>query len=88
MTSALADADPAVPTIHHTVPAHRFLLAWALMVGGLVGFWCARPWLGTTAFHYGQWAVILGTWKIASMLCLPTRAWACFTPLRFLAYCV
>ena len=28
------------------------------------------------------------TWKIASLLCLPPAAWARFTPLRLLAYCV
>jgi hypothetical protein len=58
------------------------------MVGGLVGFWCCRNWLGTTAFNWGQLVVLLATWKIASLVCLPPRAWARFTPLRFLAYCV
>ena len=58
------------------------------MVGGLVGFWCIRPWLGSRSFNYGQFAVLLATWKVASLLCLPTQAWSRFTPLRFLAYCV
>ena len=58
------------------------------MVGGLVGFWCIRPWLGTNAFNFGQIAVLVATRKIASLLCLPRNAWARFTPLRFLAYCV
>ena len=70
------------------VPLWRFALAWAVMVGGLVGFWCIRPWLGTNAFNFGQFAVLVATLKIASLLCLPTKAWARFTPLRFLAYCV
>ena len=64
------------------------MLAWAVMVGGLVGFWCCRPWLGTRAFNYGQLLVLLVTWKIASLLCLPPGAWARLTPLRLLAYCV
>src|SRR5262249_27260521 len=71
-----------------SAPWHRFVLAWAVMIGGLVGFWCSRPWLGTSAFNYGQLAVILATWKIASLLCLPPQAWARFTPLRLLASCV
>jgi alginate O-acetyltransferase complex protein AlgI len=58
------------------------------MVGGLVGFWCCKPWLEPTAFNYGQIVVLLGTWKIASLLCLPPEAWARFTPLRVLAYCI
>jgi Membrane bound O-acyl transferase family len=85
---ALPEAHPAIHTTLLPAPLHRFVLAWAVMIGGLVGFWCCRPWLGTRAFNYGQLAVILATWKIASLLCLPPQAWARFTPLRFLAYCV
>jgi hypothetical protein len=58
------------------------------MVGGLAGFWCCRPWLGERAFNYGQIAVLLLTWKVASLLCLPVRDRARFTRLRLLAYCV
>ena len=57
------------------------------MVGGLVGIWCCRPWLEPRAFNLGQLVVLLGTWKIASLLCLPPRDWRRFTPLRLLAYC-
>jgi hypothetical protein len=64
----------------------RFVLAWALIVGGLVGFWCCRPWLGSRAFDVGQFAVLMATWKIASLICLPREAWTRFTPLRLLAY--
>ena len=64
----------------------RFLLAWALMVGGLIGFWCCRPWLDTRIFNYGQLAVLIVTWKIASLICLPRAAWAGLSPLRLLAY--
>jgi hypothetical protein len=58
------------------------------MVGGLVGIWCCRPWLSTSAFNFGQGAVLGLTWKAASLLCLPAQAWARFTPLRLLAYCL
>ena len=70
------------------LPCARFALAWGVMVGGLVGFWCLRPWLEHRAFNVGQFVVLGATWKIASLLCLPTRAWGRFTSLRFLAYCV
>ncbi len=86
--NALLEAHRAMPTTELPAPLHRFVLAWAVMIGGLVGFWCCRPWLGTSAFNYGQFVVLGATWKIASLLCLPPRAWARFTPLRFLAYCV
>jgi hypothetical protein len=77
-----------VPVTHRPVPTRRVVTAWAVMVGGLVGFWCCRPWLGARAFNYGQLAVLLATWKVASLLCLPPGAWRRFTPLRFVAYCV
>jgi Membrane bound O-acyl transferase family len=86
--NAPLQAYPLTATTDLPVPLRRFVLAWAVMVGGLVGFWCIRPWLEKSAFNYGQFAVLLATWKIASLLCLPTQAWSRFTPLRFLAYCV
>jgi Membrane bound O-acyl transferase family len=84
--NALSEAHPATTDLR--TPLSRFVVAWAVMIGGLAGFWCCRPWLGTRAFNYGQLAVLMATWKIASLLCLPPQAWARFTPLRFLAYCV
>lgn len=83
----LGQARPALPTTRRCAPRSRVVLAWALMIGGLVGFWCLRPWLGMKAFSFGQLGVFLLIWKIASLLCLPPEAWARFTPLRFLAYC-
>ena len=79
---------PTMSSTQHPAPLYRYILAWAVMVGGLVGFWCCRPWLGTRAFNIGQVVVLLVTWKVASLLCLPPEAWARFTPFRFLAYCV
>jgi hypothetical protein len=70
------------------VSTRRFLLAWSVMIGGLVGFWCCRPWLEARTFNYGQLAVLLVTWKIASLLCLPPGDWARFSALRLLAYCI
>jgi hypothetical protein len=76
-----------MPSTQHPAPLYRYILAWALMVGGLAGFWCCRPWLGTRTFNIGQVLVLGVSWKAASLLCLPPEAWARFTLLRFLAYC-
>lgn len=65
----------------------RLLLAWGLMVGGLAGWWCCRPWLEPTTFNWGQVVVLMLSWKVASLLVLSPPAWRRFTPLRFLAYC-
>jgi hypothetical protein len=86
--SALAKGHSVTQATHLPTPVYRFVLAWAVMIGGLAGFWCCRPWLGTRTFNYGQLVVLGATWKIASLLCLPRQEWARFTPLRFLAYCV
>jgi hypothetical protein len=67
-------------------PTHRFVIAWIILIGGLVGFWCCRPLLGTKAFNIGQFAVLVISWKVAALFCLPPGAWKRFTGLRFLAY--
>jgi hypothetical protein len=77
-----------MPTTDHPAPTRRFVMAWALMIGGPLAFWCCRPWLGTRAFEIGLIVVLMGSWKIASLLCLPPDAWPRLTRLRLLAYCV
>jgi alginate O-acetyltransferase complex protein AlgI len=84
----LERAIPATPAVSLATPTRRFVLAWTVMLGGLVGFWFCRPWLETRVFNFGQIAVLMLTWKIASLLCLPPAAWARLTRLRLLAYCV
>jgi hypothetical protein len=86
--NAPPQANPLTAATDLPVPLRRYVLAWAVLVGGLAGFWCTRPWLGTNAFNFGQIIVLFITWKIASLICLPRKAWARFTPLRFLAYCI
>jgi alginate O-acetyltransferase complex protein AlgI len=77
---------PANPEPH--APTYRFALAWVLLVGGIGTWWCCRPWLPPTVFAYGQVVVLMLSWKVASLLCLPAGEWSRFTPLRFLAYCL
>src|SRR5271165_272186 len=69
-------------------PTYRLALAWALLVVGIGSFWCCRPWLPPTAFALGQVIALMLSWKVASLLCLPSGEWSRFTPPRFLAYCV
>jgi alginate O-acetyltransferase complex protein AlgI len=69
-------------------PTRRVVLAWVLMVGGMAGFWCCRPWLPSRVFNWGQLVVLMVTWKVASLLCLAPAAWPRLTRLRLLAYCV
>jgi Membrane bound O-acyl transferase family len=77
-----------MPTTDPPAPTRRFVMAWALMIVGPVGFWCCRPWLGPRAFDIGLIVDLMATWKIASLLCLPPGAWPRLTRLRLLAYCV
>jgi hypothetical protein len=59
--NAIGEAHPAADA--HHAPLHRFVLAWAVMIGALVVFWCCRPWLGTRTFNYGQWLVLVATFR-------------------------
>jgi hypothetical protein len=64
------------------------VLAWVILLGGLLAFWCCRPWLDIKTFNYGQLAVLMVTWKIASLLCLSPAEWVRLPPLRLAAYLV
>jgi hypothetical protein len=50
--NALPETEPAQPTTHGRSIPQRYVLAWAVMIVGLVGFWCCRPFLGTRT----EWA--------------------------------
>jgi alginate O-acetyltransferase complex protein AlgI len=54
-----------------TVPVARLILAWSVMLGGLVGYWAVRPWCGAFAWTEGTAAVLFVTSKIATLLCMP-----------------
>jgi hypothetical protein len=66
----------------------RFVLAWTILLGSLVGFWSCRPWLDEQAFQYGQLAVLMVTWKVATLLCLSPGEWARFPWHRLVTYLV
>jgi alginate O-acetyltransferase complex protein AlgI len=71
-----------------TTPTRRYLLAWAALLAGLVGPWCCRPWLDMKTFGWVAIIALMGTWKVATLLCLPPGDWARFPWYRLVAYCV
>jgi alginate O-acetyltransferase complex protein AlgI len=61
---------PAAP--RRTVPAARLAVAWTIMLGGLVGYWCVRPLFASVlAWTEGTAAVLFASSKFATLLCLP-----------------
>jgi alginate O-acetyltransferase complex protein AlgI len=59
------------PQQQRTVPTPRLALAWAVLLGGLFGFWAARP-----AFDAPTWGLLSGvvlwaTSKAATLICMP-----------------
>ena len=76
---------PSSPDL--AISTRRLALAWTVLVGGLAGVWCCRPWLDPTTFNYAQLIALMLSWKVASLIALPPAEWTRFTPLRFLAYC-
>jgi alginate O-acetyltransferase complex protein AlgI len=74
------------PDQQRTIPLPNLLVAWAVLTGGLVGFWCVRPWFTGLAWGNGSYVVLYITSKVATLVCLP-RAERCRLPWgRLLAY--
>jgi hypothetical protein len=47
------------------------LVAWVVLLGGLFGFWCLRPWFTGPAWGNGSYAVLFITSKFATLVCMP-----------------
>jgi alginate O-acetyltransferase complex protein AlgI len=84
-TSLVAPAGEE--SVRSTLPIRRFVLAWVVIIGVQVGFWCCRPWLATRVFDIGQIVVLMLSWKIAALICMTPRDWSRMTRLRLLAFC-
>jgi alginate O-acetyltransferase complex protein AlgI len=69
--SAAPNKTTAAPAPQRTVPTSRLLVAWAVLLGGLVGFWFVRPYLGALAWAEGCLGVLFVTSKFATLLCMP-----------------
>jgi hypothetical protein len=57
-TSTSPKKTPGTPTPQRTVPTSRLLTTWTVLLGGMFGFWCLRPYLTAAAFallRLGHW---------------------------------
>jgi alginate O-acetyltransferase complex protein AlgI len=74
------------PGLPDTVPTSRLLLAWGVMLGGLVGFWCLRPYCTPVAWGNATAGVLWVTSKFATLVCLPGRERRRLSWARLVAY--
>jgi hypothetical protein len=86
----IASANPKSPsptlTPQCTVPPSRLLIAWTVMLGGLVGFWCLRPYFTAVAWGNGTAGVLWATSKFATLGCMSIYDRRRLSWARFLAY--
>ena len=62
----------SLPPLRRTNQAARLAAAWAVLLGGLVGYWLVRPLFGSAlAWTEGTAAVLFASSKLASLLCMP-----------------
>jgi alginate O-acetyltransferase complex protein AlgI len=78
---------PRTPTHQHTVPTSRLVIAWAVMLGSLFGYWAVRPlFSGVMAWTEGTAVVLLVSSKVASLVCMPGDDRRRLSWGRFVAY--
>lgn len=70
----------------HTVPAARLVLAWAVLLGGMVGYWFVRPYFDTVTWSFGAGGVLYATSKFASLVCMPPEERRRLSWGRYVAY--
>jgi len=78
--------NSAGSTRQTTVSTPRLLIAWTVMLGGMVGFWCLRPWCDAVAWAEATAAVLWTTSKIATLVCMPPDDRRRLSWGRFIAY--
>jgi Membrane bound O-acyl transferase family len=69
-----------------TVPLTRLLIAWAVMLGGMVGFWSMRPYLAPLAWVNCTAGVLFITSKFATLVCMPPKDRRRLSWGRFIGY--
>jgi len=79
---------PAKSTRQATVSTPRLLIAWTVLLGGMFGFWCLRPWYSAVAWMDAATLVLAVTSKIATLICMPPDdrrrlSWGRFTAYLF-----
>jgi alginate O-acetyltransferase complex protein AlgI len=70
-----------------TIPVARLAVAWTIMLGGMVGYWCLRPlFVSVLAWTEGTGAVLFVSSKLATLVCMPPAERRRLSWGRFLAY--
>jgi len=77
---------PSPPSRQTTVPAARLLIAWTAMLGGMVGFWCVRPYFTPLVWGNATAGVLWVTSKFATLVCMPPGDRRRLTWGRYVAY--
>jgi alginate O-acetyltransferase complex protein AlgI len=86
LASASPRETPAAPDRQLTVPTSRLLLAWAVLLGGLFGFWFCRPWMRPIEWVNLTLGVLWATSKFATLVCMPPDQRRRLGWCRFTAY--
>ena len=66
--------------------AGRLLLAWAIILTGLIGFWCVRPWFDPLPWLNFQILIVFSTSKLAMLIVLDAALRRQLTAGRLLAF--
>src|SRR5262249_10368576 len=77
----------SLPPLPRTVQAVRLAAAWAVMLGGLVGYWFVRPLFSSAlAWTEGTAVVLFASSKLATLLWMPRAERRRLSWGRFAAY--
>jgi alginate O-acetyltransferase complex protein AlgI len=88
LPAAAPKTTPAAPPRQHTVRTGRLLAAWAVVLGGTVGFWFLRPWFTAVGWANATAGVLWTISKVATLVCMPPAdrrrlSWGRFTAYLF-----
>jgi alginate O-acetyltransferase complex protein AlgI len=86
LINAAPRTTPATPRRQRPVGLWRLGIAWAVLLGGLVGFWCLRPSLTALAWVDGSFAVLFVSSKFATLFCMRPDSRRRLSWGRFVAY--
>jgi alginate O-acetyltransferase complex protein AlgI len=87
MTTALVPAPARSATPAELSPV-RLLVGWAILLGGLVGWWFQRPFFDVPTWTNLSLAVLFVTSKIATLICMPPVERRQLPWGHFVAYCL
>jgi hypothetical protein len=65
----------ALPAVARAPAGARLLVAWSVLLGGLVGFWLLRPCFDAKPWNDLSVLVLFVTSKFATLFCLSAPEW-------------